>query len=273
MADDQRTHVRPYWHVDMKWIFGIISVLLLIPALFASSLYQLTSQEAVERMALGVVEAIPAEEGVLGWYLEQVEQVAVKHPDEELELPILGTKLPLKGKALENLSREELREAIVSQLTRQLYQRGFLETFALKAPQGEEKDAFLRSVGFFGQATHRALGLVAVVLFLGAGVFAILMMLFSVQFGKAMSLGLALAMGCLPGFLALTFLEVGTRAGASGQRPGAAQAVIEALSGNIAPVARVYRGGFVAGMGLIILGAGASLALSLWRQRDSRAQS
>lgn len=117
---------RPYWHVDAKWITGILLILLLATTLLLFVLSKITNREnAVELGSLALATAFSREEGLDGTAsIEEFKKEAANQVGDQLHpLPDIQAVV-ISRQDLETLSPREIRLKIFRQIVEPLYDKG-----------------------------------------------------------------------------------------------------------------------------------------------------
>lgn len=234
---------RPYWHVDMKWICGILFALGLWATLALYTLSTLTSERIAVPVVTQIAAAIVGQHGMASpAEIEKFKQGARLLPGDKVEtLPgIFITKTDL-----ETLSADEIRLKIIGQIVSPYYELGPEGVAAKQTTNPEERAKIEQQVGFAGlinRSTHDtlqrlmwiSLGLLAIPL---AG-----LIYFSAGFGRLVSPGLIMAFTAFPGAIAKLILEIATRSskpvggnGSTGGVPGLSPESLEMIVRALLP--------------------------------------
>lgn len=204
--------VRPYWHVDAKWIFGILLSVILALWLLLVVAYNVTSREVAVPTIKGVLQAfinsIPVGEASQE-AIDDFRQQIAESPTKSLQL-IPGA--PAITEADLNLSPEQLRDKIfnpILDIAEPLYDKG---ARALAQEQTDDKVAQdklvndLSAVGILSKQSHEAIGQWVII-----GLFAVLAVgvpaaLFSYRFGRIVTPASVMLIVGLPGLIAFSAL-------------------------------------------------------------------
>jgi hypothetical protein len=229
-------HARPYWHVDAKWICGILFALGLLASLLLYIASTLTSEKVAVPVATQIVAGMFSRNGLDDDSdLEEFKQKALKQPGEQVEtLPgAFVSKTDLR-----TLSPRELRLKIFKQVVEPYYQLG-AKGVAAKQSSDPAKQAQIEQqaglLAYFNKSTHESLQR----LFFISLAFLLLplagLVYFSAGFGRLVSPGLILVLLTFPGAFASLMLAVSSSSskpvgGESGQGESIAIAV-----GSVAP--------------------------------------
>lgn len=273
--------MRHSWRTDAKWVAGILFVLCAAAASITYSLYLLTAQEPASDTASSVINAL-AEEMVDDELFAELQAAAQSSPDAEVR--VNEFVLPLMGKEIADLTREEMLEKASTRLANIIYFGGVEagEPYFQDLPSGEEdlnssgeappeeKGLPLEPLGLFTQETHDRLWPFALGLPLTAAALLITLALLSRGFGRLASPGLALVAGIGPFALALMALrrvlaDVGEDEG--GVLPAAARS----LSPTIDDLSRLFTIIFVVGAALAAAAVIGRIASLIWQGTQARA--
>ncbi|HEY66604.1 MAG TPA: hypothetical protein G4O02_18810 [Caldilineae bacterium] len=190
---------RPYWHVDAKWIFGLLLTGVLAVWLVLVGLWQLTRREA----AIGLfVEAgmgllYPAPPAAQAFD----EMLARARERPEATVQVMGLRVPLKGREVVGLPREEAARRVFRRLGEVFYDEGPEGLARLRLPDAEGMwGESSGPLGLFNAQSHQAMGLLV-----GLGGLVILLLLapviyFSAGWGRLASPGVCLVVASLPGW-------------------------------------------------------------------------
>ena len=201
--------MRPYWHVDLKWICGLLLVMVLAATLGLYNLSKLTERErAIELSATLIALAfspggLDSEEGVAEYRAQ-----AAAQPNEQIEVPNLPGITVGKQDVL-TLPPRDLRLKIFSQISAPIYDKGVEgavkeRTSDPNQQEQLEKNAFALKI--FTAETHQMFqrnlrtGSIACVVLLGALVY------FSRRWGRLVSPAIVLLLSSWPGALIGQFM-------------------------------------------------------------------
>jgi hypothetical protein len=202
-------HIRPYWHVDAKWICGLIFGLLALASLVLFALMTLTSRDIAVPLATQVAAGMFSRNGLDdASELEEFKQKAAKQPGDKVEtLPgVFITKADLA-----TLPPRELRLKIFRQVVEPYYELGAKGVAAKQSADPAKQANIERQAGVLGlinQQTHDKLrqlfliSLALVVLPLAGLVY------FSAGFGRLVSPGLVLVLLTWPAAIAFLVLQI-----------------------------------------------------------------
>jgi hypothetical protein len=216
---------RPYWHVDLKWVFGIIFAAGLAVTLILHVLTTLTSKSVAIPVATQVAAGMFSRQGLDDSAdIEQLKQKARLQPGDKVEtLPgIFITKVEL-----ETLSPRELRLRIFSRVVTPYYELGAKEVAARQTADPAERADIERQAGLLAllnQATHDTLATSRMISF-GALILPLIgLVYFSAGFGRLVSPGLVMVLLTFPAAILGLITQIAQRSskpfGSDG--PGAA---------------------------------------------------
>lgn len=198
---------RPYWHVDLKWIFSLLALFALGAALLFFNLSNLTERDRAVELSATIVATLFSKEGLdddsgLAEFRQKIQATPGETVTPIPQFPWLHIS---KRDAL-TLEPRELRIAIFSQMTAPIYDKGLRGAAAQISQEPAEQAKFAKDasmLGVFSKSTHDTLqrlfyiSAIAAVVFLAGAVY------FSVGLGRLVT----------PGLLLLAASPLGTIAG------------------------------------------------------------
>ncbi len=277
MSSKKPARVRPYWHVDAKWITGLLLTVLLSLTLFVYGLVQITSEKpAVDTLTM-TMAILSSRQGLDDkTEIEEVRKRLGAGSDGTFE-PIPGLKLSVTEEDLAKLSPRELRLSIFRQIAEPFYREGtgglaeLVEDPELKKGLGAGAGAF----NFFTLDMHESLrgtflflGIVSLLLFIP-------LIFFSHRFGRLASPGFVLILASLPG--AILFNLISASPPPAAQPPGeevGMGGMLGYLAANTVPplaeiIARTYTIVLVLGLVLVISSGLGTVIFRLSRRKPS----
>ncbi|MHB0975602.1 MAG: hypothetical protein ACYC1U_00220 [Candidatus Aquicultorales bacterium] len=236
MKADQASRVRPYWHVDAKWICGVLLLVMLSLTLLVYGLVLITDEKpAKETLTMSMALAFSPngldDPSDIDTLLQQF------GADTKGDIrPISGFDITMSKKEIQSLSPRQLRLKFFGKFADAIYGKGTQGLTEL-ATTGEMKKTVSSGLGpmvFFTSQTHAALGrsllgLLAVSAVLLAG-----MVFFSHRFGRLASAGFVLSAVGLPGAAVFALASLAADKSRSGT-PGAPSQSLEAIAGSVLP--------------------------------------
>ena len=268
---------RPHWHVDAKWIAGILSALVLALALFSLSAARATEREtAVEVLALGMANMFSDSGLDDETEVEAFRAILAADPDGRME-PVPGLGIEVSAEDLEGLSAREARLHFFRLVAEPLYEGGADELARQATDPGirAEIEEGMGPFGLLSADTHETLASLAYL----SGFLSLLLLIPLVYFshgaGRATSPGAVLAGVSFPGVITLRIasasLAEGSASPPSGESMGAMVAHIarSSLSPAVKAASDTYSAVFAVGVALLVTAAIWGLVRRL-RSNDTR---
>lgn len=197
---------RPYWHVDAKWIFGILAAFALFATLILYNLSRVTAPEIAPRLSAGIISAVFTsssrdfdEEKTLADLREQFARTK-----KDTIQPIPDFPITISRSDVENLSVEELKIKIFRQITDPIYQKGVAgaaEELLDNPADYEEFANQAQFLNFFTLKTHNALRTGFIACLLVTIVSMLMLAFFSWRWGRLASPGSIMFLATLPATL------------------------------------------------------------------------
>lgn len=207
------TKSRPYWHVDLKWVCGILTVLLLSASLSLFFLTRLTSEKVAIPLATEVVAALfsRGEDGIDDD--EDIEklrqQLSERSDSEEITIPLGGFEAKITKNELDTLSSREIRLRIFRQIVEPYYYQGaddVADSFANSPEQQRQIEQNAGLLALFNADTHRSLNIAFWLSLVLVSIPVIGLVRFSYRWGKLVSPAMvALIVSLLPSMVLTLF--------------------------------------------------------------------
>lgn len=199
---------RPYWHVDAKWVFGLLLCGLLSVLLLVSALASATSERvAVDVMSVALAVAY-SPDGIDD--PTEVEEFRARLATAEAGIrPIPSLAITVTAADAEGTPRQ-VRVRFMRKLAEPMY-RGGPEAFGALAEDPAQRAQLSSSaagLGILNARTHGRLVLASFALAAICALAAVPVVLFSSRFGRLASPGIALLVAGMPGALLLSFLRL-----------------------------------------------------------------
>ena len=220
-----------HWRGDFKWIFGILTALLIFLTLTCAGLYRVTGPGAASKVMTPLItNATQVKQFVKDNY-QDLRSRARKSKTARIYVPDIGVSVSIQGSVISSSSADDLAGKVITEAQRQIYQQGYKQSLPMKTAQGagEEraKATDVTILSKMNKSTHSSLFWPIIIFGVLALAFGVLMLVFSRGWGKALSVGLAIIAGALAGSL---WLRIGNqflwKAGAAGTfKPVANQAL------------------------------------------------
>ena len=202
---------RPYWHVDAKWITGILSILVLMITFSIYLLVQFTSPEqGINILATTLASTFSYESGGLdeAGNVENMKEKIAESPNGEYK-PIPGLEITVRMDDIEEKSPREARLWFFRQMSEPLYyqgQQGLID----KMTDPEMKDDLSGGIGplaLISATTHAKLNSALVVSGVTSLFLVVLLIIFSYRFGRLGTPGLVIFLAAIPNLLLMTGIQ------------------------------------------------------------------
>jgi hypothetical protein len=254
---------RPYWHVNAKWITGILLFFVLGLTLLTYNLVQITNEQpAVEAVTTALALSFSPQglddEKDVNLFIKQLQ----KSPNSSLP-PIPGLKIIVKESDIAGLSPREMRLYLFRQIAKPLYWQGPEGLIAL-TDDLVMKQKIAEGIGpisVLTLKTHQTLNKIFIVLLIISFALLLPLVFFSCRFGRLASPGLVILAASLPGTIVFNFIGIVLRSNNISQPPTATTGIsgmIGYMAANALPpmvsiIARNYLFFSILGLGLIFL--------------------
>jgi len=254
---------RPCWHVDAKWVTGIILTFTLSLSLLVFSLVSITAEKpAIDTLTIGLAIAfsqngLDDETGVA-----ELKQALKLSPDGTIR-PIPGLKVVIREQDITGLTPRQIRLYLFRQIAEPLYKQGPEGLAALAGDPAMEKKMVEDSgvLGFLTLKTHRTLNSMFLILGAVSLVLFIPLVFFSYRFGRIASPGIVMFISSLPGALIFSGVNLALQNSSGNMQQaieGGVGGMASFIASNILPpitqiIARNYLIFLLTGLGLIIV--------------------
>lgn len=271
-SNERLRNARPYWHIDAKWVAGLLLVVVLSVTLLVFNLVQITAERPATEIIATVMATLFSRHGLDDESeIAQMRSALRASPDGTLQ-PIPGLPIVIREKDIAGLSPRQIRLYAFRQLATPLY-RGGAAGLAAQISDPEARQSLAGGIGFlelFTLKTHRVLRRVFLVLVGVCLLLLVPLIFFSYRFGRLGSPGVVLFAASLPGaafsvllWMAVRNQEVSAVPGEEEGLTGMLSAMLANVLPHIAPImARNYLIALALGFGLMLL---AVLGSVLWR--------
>lgn len=224
-----------HWRVDFKWVFGIITAMLVLVTLATAGLYRVTGPGAAKQVLVPLIEDSTRVGDMVREHYQQLKSRARKNAYADIYVPDVGVTLTLKSDVITSLSAEDLTQRVTNEIASLIYRNGYRQSLPMEPARGageERAKAICMTVlSKLNKGTHSALLWPVVIFGALAFAFGILFLVFCREWGKALGAGIAIIGGSLPGSL---FLRVGQqflwKSGAPGTFKPAANQSLSTMS-------------------------------------------
>ena len=231
----EHTKVRPYWHMDAKWIAALIFIPVFIVAFLACNLYVITTEKNAVNVSAALLTALYAPGGDQNSN-QEIEQVreAIKRNQDKVLKPFPGLDIQITEQDLDQSNLANVKDKLFKELAKNIY--NFDSSNIETSPDGKNNSvSTLGAMAIFTKDGHQFIGKIALISSSIALAFLVLIIFFSYGFGRLISPGIIFFIIGLPATILLLLLQKG--AGNSleavdpeklslGQRAGAAVRVV-----------------------------------------------
>jgi hypothetical protein len=246
--------MRPFWHLDAKWLFGLACVTAIIVARGLYSAAKLTERDPATGIFSGVMTTF-AKESDGSKEFDKLQAKAAAKPNKDFTIE--GVTLPIKGREIAGLSYDEAVDLVVGRIAVILYTDGpdaveqfFEDTSEAdsdKESAGKDEDSGMGPFSVLTQDSHDTIVRIFRFSLIPVLILAVPLIFFSRRFGRLGSPGVVLAAGTAP-FALLWFVVKQAASRTVGD--GVEGALAEALSPTAADLSSAF-------LRLLILGAAA----------------
>ena len=202
---------RPYWHVDAKWITGIISILVLMTTFSIYLLVEFTtSEEGINILTTTMASAFSYESGGMdeAGDIENMKEKIIESANGEYK-PIPGLEITVRMEDIEGKSPREARLWFFRKLAEPLYyqgQQGIID----KMTDAEMKKDLADGIGpltLLSSDTHSKLNSALIISAVSSLFLVVLLFIFSYGFGRLGTPGFVIFLASTPNLLLLTGLK------------------------------------------------------------------
>lgn len=236
LASEETSH----WRVDFKWVFGIITAVLVFVTLATAGFYRVTGPGAAKQVLVPLIEDSTRVGEMVRENYQQLKSKARKNVYADIYVPDVGVTITLKSDVITSLPAEDLTQRVTNEIAQLIYRNGYRQSLPMEPARGAGEER-AKAIGVtvlskLNKGTHNALLWPVVIFGALAFAFGILFLVFCREWGKLLGAGIAIIGGSLPGSL---FLRVGQqflwKSGAPGTfKPAANQALCTMSSMAIA---------------------------------------
>lgn len=196
-----------HWRVDLKWVFGVVTALLLLATLTVAGLYRVTAPGKAKDILVPLVEGSTSVESLMQDNYRSLRSKARRRTGASFVIPDIGVAVVVKGSVINSLTSDELSNRVITQIEKQLYQSGYKGNLpmprALGVGEERAKAVAATILSLMNKRTHNDLLWPLIVLAVLTVGFGALFVVFSRGWGKVMGVGIAFIAGSLFGSLLL----------------------------------------------------------------------
>lgn len=200
---------RPYWHVDAKWITGILLLILLNITFLLFILVQITAPErGIELLTVALANSFSREGLDQEADMEIMHEKIAESPNGEWQ-PIPTLNIVVREEDIAGLTPREMRLWFFSQLAEPIYYEGSqgLASLSTDPEMRNNTETELGLAAFISAETHRKLQRIFYTLLFASLTLLALLVFFSYHFGRLGSPGLVIFLAALPGLIAFSMLS------------------------------------------------------------------
>ncbi|HET7142841.1 MAG TPA: hypothetical protein VFI68_02370, partial [Anaerolineales bacterium] len=219
---------RPYWHVDAKWISGILLLFLLNVTFPLFILARITAPEqGIEILTVILANSFSREGLDQEVDLEILKQKIAESPDGSWQ-PIPGLNILVREQDIAGLSAREMRLWLFRQLAEPIYYEGEQGLASLSTDPEMQKNmgGDLGLIGIINAETHSQLNKALMVMGLISLALLSLLVYFSYRFGRLGSPGCVIFLAALPGVISFSMLRGWLENGGRNPDPQAAESTL-----------------------------------------------
>lgn len=268
MTNDKETRIRPHWHVDLKWLFGILAVLAISVSLIVGGLSMITRRTTAIDITSTTIALLFSPEGLDNESNIEIIRGQLTRGVNSIQ-PFPGLDIQVTENDLEGKTPREIRLHIFRQIAEPLYDEGIdgLTRLAVNEKIAEtiEKDASLLS--FMTASVHKRIFRIAIIMTIVSLLLLVPVVWFSKRFGRLFSPGTILILASLPWVVALFVAGLALPATESLVAPPGGSTLSETVSyiaantlpDVLASVSRIFYLTFWLGVLLLIAGWAGSI--------------
>jgi len=273
----ERAQVRPYWHVDAKWVTGLLLIFVLSVTLIVQSLVQVTDEKtAVDALTLTLAISLspgglddPTGPAIMRDKLQA-------SPDKTIQI-VPGLRWTVSEQEIAGLEPRQARLYMFRKLAVPIYQEG-IQGFAKLADDPEMKASMLSGGAMFDVLTlktHQTLQQILAILVIVCLALLVPLIFFSARFGRIGSPGCVLCVASFPGALILGILSTVNQSGASPANPatGSGETFNYIVGLVVLPMVRGIVVGFwialAIGVGLVLVAVFGNLIWAIFRKKKT----
>lgn len=275
MGKELASKPRPYWHVDAKWITGLLLVLAFTVTMMLYALVQITAEQPAVEMLTKAMALMFSQNGLDDpTEFTEISQRMRVSPDKTVQ-PIPGLRITVREQEIRGMTPREMRLYFFRKWAEPIYQDG-VQGLAALADDPDLKSQIIQGGGFFNVMTlktHQALQQVLAIATIACLLLLAPLVFFSYRFGRVGSPGCVLFIASLPGAILFTFISLAVRPMTSPpvQESGINGMIGYLLSNTLPPLAQIASQSYLVflalGLGLMLLAVSSSTVWAL-RQRS-----
>jgi LPXTG-motif cell wall-anchored protein len=266
MVSESVPKSRPYWHVDAKWITGILLLFLLNVTFLIFILVRATAPEqGITLITTMLASSFSYQSGGMDTTvdIEEMRQKIAESPNGEWQ-PIPGMNITVREEDIAGMTPRETRLWFFRKLAEPIYYDGEqgLANLTTDPEMKEEVTGGLGPLGFISADAHKKLQSAFTIAGVVSLVFLGLLILFSYRFGRLGSPGCVIFLAAIPGLILFSAARGWTQNAGQNPPAGAEETFITRyaqLAADVLPVVvqkalQIYIVLVLLGLGLMLLG-------------------
>ena len=197
---------RPYWHVDAKWICGLLFLFFFGLTVFFFNLYKITERSSAIEASTHFLAALFSPDGIdSSRDIEKIRSDFSANPGKELR-PFPGLDIVVTEEDLDGSPRE-LRLNLFRQLATPIYDTGELAGKVDTNGAEQEQSLDIGMLKFISSQSHHTIRVVLIVLSIVSFLLLAGLVLFSFGVGRLVSPGIIILILSIPGLAISFFLK------------------------------------------------------------------
>jgi hypothetical protein len=114
-----------HWRADLKWLFGVLTTLVLFSTLLVAGFYRVTGSGIAKQILVPVIgDATQVSQKVDKNY-QDLRSKARKRPGSTITIPGTGGAVSIAAADINSMSSEDLKNAVNLEVARQIYSNGY----------------------------------------------------------------------------------------------------------------------------------------------------
>lgn len=202
-----QSKIRPYWHIDAKWVVALIFIPIFTAAFLACNLYVMTNEKNAINVSSNILSALysPGGDQNNSKEIEEVRAAIRKSPDKALK-PFPGLDIQITEQDLDQSNLANVKDKLFKELAKNIYN---FDSTKMKYNSEGKTDALsnLGVMAIFTKEGHQFIGKIALISSGIALVFLALLIFFSYGFGRMISPGIIFFITGLPATILLLLLQ------------------------------------------------------------------
>ena len=191
-----------HWHGDLKWLFGVLTAIVLLATIAVAGLYRITGQGVAKQLLVPIIEDAAQVNQKVSKNYQSLRSKARKKPGSTITIPDIGVTVSMRAADINSLGSEDLANRVNLEIERQIYSQGYEGNLPMSAAQGvgeERAKAVCATIlSLVNQKTHKNLLWLLVILAAVSVILGILFIIFCRGWGKAIGAGIVLICTALP---------------------------------------------------------------------------